>query len=548
MVEQLDKISLSFLTGDLEVAEGSRRQHRLRAGWPRPGPDPRRRGRRGLRRLPVLAPAARRRHHLGALSESSAHRAVHLHDRQRPRADRDLLRRRHEEARRSSSTPIAERVGGIDLVVIGANDPEAMPRHTEERRQRGSLHRRPHAAARLLRRRRHPPAGRRRELPLHQRVRGRTSPSRRPGGASRRSWSGSAPGSRHAAPRASGPPQGRGDDQRPVAPEERSADPTGVGDAFRAGFITASPRPRPRPVLRAGLACSRPTSSRPWARRSTSSEGHFLDRLTEAYGPDAVAEIEPHIVATAPTRPDPDRSTQPRSEPPGAHPAALDQLGPVARPARRATTSSASAPTSRPARSTPPTRAGVPDGHRRPRRPTSSGGGRLTRAACCRSSELRVPGPCGSRWRTSRCGSTPPSTRSSPRAPTRGREGRWIRPRSRGLPAAARAGWAHSVGLVETWQRARLSGGLYGVAIGGLFAGESMFHGPGPRRLQGRLVALVDLLAADDDPPADRRAVGHRAPGHAGVSEVSREDYLRALPDVLSALPLPAPRASTSTT
>lgn len=33
-------------------------------------------------------------------------------------------------------------------------------------------------------------------------------------------------------------------------------------------------------------------------------------------------------------------------------------------------------------------------------------------------------------------------------------------------------GWAHSV---ETWQEGRLVGGLYGVAVRGLFAGESMF-------------------------------------------------------------------------
>jgi leucyl/phenylalanyl-tRNA---protein transferase len=33
--------------------------------------------------------------------------------------------------------------------------------------------------------------------------------------------------------------------------------------------------------------------------------------------------------------------------------------------------------------------------------------------------------------------------------------------------------WAHSV---ETWRDGRLVGGLYGVRIGGLFAGESMFH------------------------------------------------------------------------
>lgn len=34
-------------------------------------------------------------------------------------------------------------------------------------------------------------------------------------------------------------------------------------------------------------------------------------------------------------------------------------------------------------------------------------------------------------------------------------------------------GWAHSV---EVWDGAELAGGLYGIALGGLFAGESMFH------------------------------------------------------------------------
>jgi leucyl/phenylalanyl-tRNA---protein transferase len=34
-------------------------------------------------------------------------------------------------------------------------------------------------------------------------------------------------------------------------------------------------------------------------------------------------------------------------------------------------------------------------------------------------------------------------------------------------------GWAHSV---ETWREGELVGGLYGLRIGGLFAGESMFH------------------------------------------------------------------------
>lgn len=48
-------------------------------------------------------------------------------------------------------------------------------------------------------------------------------------------------------------------------------------------------------------------------------------------------------------------------------------------------------------------------------------------------------------------------------------------------------GWAHSV---EAWSNGELVGGLYGVAIGGLFAGESMFH----RATDASKVALVGLV------------------------------------------------------
>ena len=41
------------------------------------------------------------------------------------------------EARLIELAPVAERVGGLDLVVISPNDPEAMLRHTDECRQRG---------------------------------------------------------------------------------------------------------------------------------------------------------------------------------------------------------------------------------------------------------------------------------------------------------------------------------------------------------------------------------------------------------------------------
>jgi leucyl/phenylalanyl-tRNA--protein transferase len=53
-------------------------------------------------------------------------------------------------------------------------------------------------------------------------------------------------------------------------------------------------------------------------------------------------------------------------------------------------------------------------------------------------------------------------------------EGTWITPEMlEGYASLHRMGWAHSV---EVWEGTELVGGIYGVAIGGLFAGESMFH------------------------------------------------------------------------
>ena len=52
---------------------------------------------------------------------------------------------------------------------------------------------------------------------------------------------------------------------------------------------------------------------------------------------------------------------------------------------------------------------------------------------------------------------------------------------------------------MECWRGGRLVGGLYGVAVGGLFAGESMFHRETDAS-KVALVALVTLLRADRDP------------------------------------------------
>jgi leucyl/phenylalanyl-tRNA--protein transferase len=99
-----------------------------------------------------------------------------------------------------------------------------------------------------------------------------------------------------------------------------------------------------------------------------------------------------------------------------------------------------------------------------------------------------------------------------------------------------RLGWAHSV---EAWHDGELAGGLYGVAIGGLFAGESMFT----RVRDASKVALVGLVELLRDEYADRRLLDTQwqTPHLAslGVVEIPREEYVGRLRDALD-LPLPA--------
>lgn len=74
-------------------------------------------------------------------------------------------------------------------------------------------------------------------------------------------------------------------------------------------------------------------------------------------------------------------------------------------------------------------------------------------------------------------------------APARGREDTWINPRIEALfTELHHQGHAHSV---EVWHEDALVGGLYGVALGGAFFGESMFS----RARDASKVALVSLVA-----------------------------------------------------
>ena len=91
---------------------------------------------------------------------------------------------------------------------------------------------------------------------------------------------------------------------------------------------------------------------------------------------------------------------------------------------------------------------------------------------------------------------------------------------------------------VEAWTPdGRLAGGLYGVSIGGLFAGESMFHDPAAGRDASK-VALLALVAFLDDGD-DRRLLDVQwATDHLqslGAVEIDRVDYLRLLSEALDA-------------
>lgn len=104
------------------------------------------------------------------------------------------------------------------------------------------------------------------------------------------------------------------------------------------------------------------------------------------------------------------------------------------------------------------------------------------------------------------------------------RSGRWITPAVRtAYVSLHRMGWVHSV---EAWSLddGTLAGGLYGVAIGGLFAGESMFH----RRTDASKVALVGLVSLLD-PSVALLDVQWRTDHLAslGVVEISRDSYLQ---------------------
>jgi leucyl/phenylalanyl-tRNA--protein transferase len=104
-------------------------------------------------------------------------------------------------------------------------------------------------------------------------------------------------------------------------------------------------------------------------------------------------------------------------------------------------------------------------------------------------------------------------------------EGTWV---TEGMVRAYvelhRLGFAHSL---EVWKGDELAGGIYGVGIGALFAGESMFH----RVTDASKVALVSLvrrLAGRGYELFDVQMTTEHTE-RMGATEIPRADYLRRL-------------------
>ena len=303
VVDQLDKLSVSFLVEDLEVRRGGCAAN-ICFGL----------GNLGL--SPVL---------VGAVGEDFAEYRAWL---ERHHVDCDSVhvsQTRHtarfvctndtamaqiasfyagamSESREIELKPIVDRVGEPDYVLIGPDDPDGMLRHTDECRQRGyrfvadpsqqlafgdgDLIRQLVDGADLL-------FSNEYEASLITQKTG---------------WSTDEVLSRVGTWVVTLGAEGVRIDRKgeesvvvPAVPEIEKVEPTGVGDAFRAGFLAA---------LSWGLGLARAAQlgcllavyvvEQVGTQEYTLSRAAFLRRLEDAYGPEAVKDVEPHLVTIRP--------------------------------------------------------------------------------------------------------------------------------------------------------------------------------------------------------------------------------------------------------
>lgn len=303
VVEQLDKISLSFLAEDLQVRRGGVAANIAF-------------GMANLGQRPVLVGSVGedftdyrswlQRHGVDC---DSVHVSESLHTaRFICTTDTDMAQiatfyaGAMAEARDIELAPVAQRVGGLDLVVIGANDPVAMVRHSDECRSR----RIPFAAD---------PSQQLAFVDgdtIRQLIDGAeylfTNEYESHLACQKTGWSPEELGEHVRVQVTTRGKQGAtirilGEEpfDVPIARELRKSDPTGVGDAFRAGFLTGlAEHLPPRRCAELGSMLATYVIETIGTQEYLLGKSQFLSRLADAYGDESAAEIEPHIQCPRP--------------------------------------------------------------------------------------------------------------------------------------------------------------------------------------------------------------------------------------------------------
>ena len=298
VVDQLDKIALSFLVEDLEVRRGGCAAN-IAFGL----------GSLGLRPVLVGAVGADfvdyrawlERHNVDCTAvhvSDSLHTARFVCTNDSTMAQiASFYAGAMSEAREIELKPIVDRIGGVDLVHIGPNDPEGMLRHTQECRDRGykfladpsqqlafsdgDMIRELIDGAEILFSNEYESAL------LTQKTGWSTDEVRDRVGT----WVVTLGPAGVRVERSGEQPI-----EVPAAPETERVEPTGVGDAFRAGFLAA---------LSWGLSYERAAQlgcllavhviERVGTQEYTLHQRAFVQRFADAYGEDAAKEIAQHV-------------------------------------------------------------------------------------------------------------------------------------------------------------------------------------------------------------------------------------------------------------
>lgn len=201
------------------------------------------------------------------------------------------------EARNIELQPVVDAVGHADVVLIGANDPGAMLRHSEECRFRGY----PFAAdpSQQLARMEGPEI-----TPLIEGATYLFTNEYESALIEQKTGLSAADIAAMVEIRVTtlGPDGARIErrGESPVVisvpPEERRADPTGVGDAFRAGYLSGQlwglTDERSAQI---GALVATYVIETIGTQEYQLAQRHFLERLARTYGDDAAAEVEPHV-------------------------------------------------------------------------------------------------------------------------------------------------------------------------------------------------------------------------------------------------------------